>query len=157
MFMISVSTLFGYHLYLIARNRSTLGKFTDWNPVLGQTDLFGFRSYSRFLDRAFHRSLVSGPLSRLFSVPIFRAICLCGQSKHIITHISKPYYSFYIEESYKKTMFFDGVDASGFNLGLKENFKQVFGDRILHAFLPIFTRYERSMIFHIHSETFLTL
>jgi hypothetical protein len=46
------------------------------------------------------------------------------------------------KESYKKTMFVDGMDADGFHLGCKENFRQVLGDNKLYWLIPIFTRYE---------------
>jgi hypothetical protein len=44
-------------------------------------------------------------------------------------------------ESYKATIFHTfGPDKNGFNLGWRENIKQVFGNRMFLMFFPVFTR-----------------
>lgn len=44
-------------------------------------------------------------------------------------------------ESFRAPLFISGVNKRGFDLGVRENIKQVFGDNLILAFLPIFTRY----------------
>uniref|UniRef100_A0A915Q758 Palmitoyltransferase n=1 Tax=Setaria digitata TaxID=48799 RepID=A0A915Q758_9BILA len=42
-------------------------------------------------------------------------------------------------ESFRPPVFIYGIDKNGFNLGIRRNFRQVFGDTCLLWFLPIFS------------------
>ena len=87
MFSISLISLWGYHIYLVLRNRSTLGKMNIIFTILVQL-------FNLYL------------IVEAFRAPIFRS----------------------------------GPDKDGFSLGKFNNFIEVFGERKLYWFLPIFTR-----------------
>ncbi|MCP9257167.1 Palmitoyltransferase [Dirofilaria immitis] len=60
----------------------------------------------------------------------------------LISHIfdcSKSIYNWSVMESFRPPVFIYGIDKNGFNLGIRRNFRQVFGDICLFWFLPIFS------------------
>ena len=48
-------------------------------------------------------------------------------------------FSLVFSESFRSPIFQTGADKNGFSLGKLNNFKEVFGERQLHWFLPIYT------------------
>jgi len=55
-------------------------------------------------------------------------------------------------ESFRGPIFISGVDKNGFNLGSKENVKQVFGNNLPKAFLPIQTSIGNGIIYPVRNN-----
>lgn len=50
-------------------------------------------------------------------------------------------YFFYFLETFRPPMFNYGVDANAYNLGIRRNFREIFGKNKLLWFFPVFTSY----------------
>ena len=104
MFGISIFSLLAYHIYLISKNRTTLGK------LLNKT------------------GIAKSILGEKFFKGLFGTDFLL--------------YFFILIETFRPAVFGStGLpDKDGFNLNKLENFRQVFGENVLKAFLPVFSR-----------------
>lgn len=95
-------------------------------------DVSNSRCFLLFLQRKIDcRKIFAGCVSYLQSVARLASI--------VSTFIGLLDFVHYFTESFRPPVFLYGVDKNGFNLGLRCNFRQVFGDTYLFWFLPIFS------------------
>ncbi|KAJ0003049.1 hypothetical protein NQD34_008198 [Periophthalmus magnuspinnatus] len=106
MFFVSLLFLFGYHCWLVVKNRSTLGQYLVFLSV-----------YLRVLD--------------VFS----NIICFL--------------------EAFSAPVFVNGPDKNGFNVGMRRNLQQVFGEDRRLWLIPVFTGEGNGHFFPLknHSES----
>lgn len=57
--------------------------------------------------------------------------------------VSWPTYFFFSPEAFSAPIFVTGPDRNGFNVGIRKNLQQVFGEDRRMWFIPVFTRWVR--------------
>ncbi|KHN71911.1 Uncharacterized protein Tcan_18686 [Toxocara canis] len=150
MFAVSLSCLFFYHLYLTSRNQSTIGNVPSSLRTLFCTSLAQMRSSLANCDDTDH-----GHQIRMFTNELkfnegfgrFHILFLFFVSGMFAVSLSCLFfYHLYLTsrnqstiESFRPPLFSYGPDKNAYNLGIRRNFQQIFGQNRLLWLLPIFS------------------
>nr|CAD7394195.1 unnamed protein product [Timema cristinae] len=133
MFGVSLISLFCYHCYLVAKNRSTLEAFRA--PIFrmgADKDGFSLGKYNNFQE-------VFGDNRRTWFLPVFSSpFITLGDDKRT--------------EAFRAPIFRMGADKDGFSLGKYNNFQEVFGDNRRTWFLPVFSSLGDGVAFPVHAQ-----
>lgn len=129
MFALSLVSLFGYHIYLVALNRTTLGKWLQMiTSILHQLTYFE------------HFMVECQMWDPKYRVVYWLQSWLCMKLS-AISHFCRFLSFLSLTEAFRTPIFrIGGPDKNGFNLGRYNNIQEVFGDDKRLWLLPIFTR-----------------
>lgn len=137
MFFVSLMFLFGYHCWLVAKNRSTLGE--------------GVHIYQKTLFVLLIK-LLSHYLNDLWIICLEELSLWMSFVKGDVENWSIT--CFPILEAFSAPVFVAGPDRNGFNVGIRRNLQQVFGEDRRLWFIPVFTRWGRCIIIWFLSCSF---